>query len=757
MAHFGLKYGDIFCKFGNMKNALFILLFITISGASYAQLTVSRDTISVLENGYTLKMPWGNGINYANISNIDLNYDGRMDVVAFDRINLYGVGKFRCFVQTAALGTYTINHQYSYQFPFTVYWALCLDYDTDGKADIFCSTPAGIKVYKNTGSVLTGLQFTLEKSILYSNYPPGINLANIYAASNGVPGISDIDNDTDLDILTFSPSGNLIEFHKNLSVETYGHNDSLNKFQIANNCWGEINQTNCGIAPGQTCSPVVPKFSIPDTNRHAGSCLTCVDTDGDLDKDLIIGDLGCNITLYGHNTGSLNYAIITQTTNQYPNFPAVANTTQIAINNFPCTYYVDVDGDNRKDLVASPNANGGENYQSVWYYRNTSLTSTVNFQFVKKTLFQDEMIEVGQNSFPVIFDENGDGKKDLLVGTHGYYVPVSLRGRLTLYRNVGTNAVPAYSLITRDFAGISTQSLNGVMPTAGDIDNDGDVDIVIGTQTGQLRWLENTAGAGNPCNFSVLNPTLALGTTSSVTAPQLFDIDADGKLDLMVGLMNGKIAFYKNVGSGTPLVPSFILVSANFGSVSVLGDQNLYSIQGFASPHFFNDGTGIKLLVGSVSGNIFYYSVPSATANCNLINANVNSINEGGQSTVFYEDVNNDGKRDLFIGNGSGGLSFFSSLGPDVALKEQLNENSFIHVFPNPTAHILNIRIDKIEVESGLVILTDVLGKQVFSKKINSNFESLNVDNLASGIYILKINISSQSQNYTLTQKIIKE
>src|ERR1043166_9525734 len=358
------------------KVVITCLLALFLKG-SYAQLFVARDTITVIENGAALKMPWANGLNFSNLSNIDLNYDGRMDVVAFDRINLFGVGRFRCFIQTPIAGTYSSNPNLSYSFPQVSNWAMCVDYDGDGKEDLFCSTSAGIKVYKNTGNSIIGLQFTLYKNLLYTNYGP--SHTNLYAASNGIPGISDIDNDGDIDILTYDPAGIMIEYHKNMSVALYSHYDSLDQFQAMTMCWGDIIENNCAIAMGQTCQPVFAVKEVKDywqKSLHSGSCLTCLDSDGDGDKDILAGDIGCNIALYGHNNGTSATAQITQTTNAYPNFPITPNTVNINLNNFPCSYNLYIDGDNKKDLVASPNANGGENTQCIWYFKNASTTST---------------------------------------------------------------------------------------------------------------------------------------------------------------------------------------------------------------------------------------------------------------------------------------------------------------------------------------------------------------------------------------------
>ncbi len=750
-----------------MNRVLFIVSFFILIRNGYAQLFVARDTISVIENAYSLKMPWAGGINFSNISNIDLNLDGKKDVVAFDRINLFNIGRFRCFVNTGVMlggqTTYSANPELSYSFPATANWAIFRDYNCDGKEDLFCSTSAGIMVYKNA-STTSLLNFTLVKSLLYSDFQG--TTANLYAATNGVPGIVDIDGDGDLDVLTFSPLGSFIEYHKNLRVENGWSCDSL-VFALATNCWGKISESNCTMSLNQTCSfkplPDSQTIQTNDNSLHSGSCLTCLDSDGDGDQDLLMGDIGCSISQYAHNTGSTLTALMTDTTKLYPNFPNKGNTNQIKLNNFPCAYYVDIDGDNKNDLVATPNVTGSENTQSVWYYKNTSATSTVNFQFVKTNLFQDEMIEVGQNSFPVLFDYNADGKKDLLIGTYGYYVTNSLRAQLTLYQNIGTAAQPSYSLITRDYAGVLSYSLNNAIPTVGDIDGDGDVDILLATQSGQINWLKNLAGPGAVCNFTFLtNPFLLAVSPASMAvpaaaAPQLFDINKDGLLDLMIGGKNGKIWYYKNVG--TLSSPSFSFITNSFGNVNVQGNSNLYGLDGYASPFFYSENDGsVKLLVGSVTGQIYYYSVPSATSICNLINSTVNGFNEGGQSSAFFEDINADGKRDLFIGNASGGLSFFSSMGPDVGLKEVAEEKSkLINLFPNPAKQTINISVEKIEVKKGTVCITDILGKKLFEKVIFSNLESIDVSDLLPGIYFVKIIVSNNLQTVSLVKKLIKE
>lgn len=748
-----------------MKKYLFLVFLSLITVAFYGQLPVGRDTICVVENGYTLKMPWANGINHANFSNIDLNFDGKKDVVAFDRLNGFGTGRFRCFINTGTPGNvkYEPCLECSYYFPPIVsHWALLYDYNCDGREDIFCSTSGGIKVYKNT-SVSPILSFTLVKPLIYADINPnGVPvMANLYTSSTGLPGIGDVDNDGDLDVLTFSPAGNLVQYYRNLAMETYSTcaNDSL-LFELSDNCWGKFSEASCSVNFNQQCGAFKNAVDPASKTYDSGAALTIFDSDNDRDKDLILGDITCNTVRYLHNTGDSLNPLITDSTKLYPNFPDKNNTTQINMNKFPCAYFLDVDGDNKKDLIAAPNLSGRENTKSVWYYHNTSPTNTVNFQFVKNNFLQEDMVEVGQNSFPVLLDYDADGRKDLLIGTFGYFMDNSLMSRLTLYRNTGTLSQPAFSLITRDYAGLSTYSLNGIMPAVGDVDKDGDVDILIGTSGGHIHWLKNTAGGGNPCNFSsFITSAFSFTTANVVAAPQLFDIDLDNDLDLLIGTKNGRIAYYKNTGSGTPFVPGFSLVTNFFGGVDVKGNSSLFGLDGYAVPFFYNDNAGMKLLVGSVSGALFYYDVPADISTpCTLITAPANSFNEGVQSAPCFEDINDDGKRDLILGNAGGGLTYFSSTSTVVSVSNVSQDQlSLIKIYPNPCDGFLTVQTDSDNAEHTSVIFYDIFGSEILSTEFNSNMDTIDIRTLKAGVYFVKVTANSKKDPASCIKKIIKQ
>lgn len=744
---------------------LFLLLFALLFTTGNCQLLIGSDTITVIDNNYCLKMPWSGGINAATFSNCDVNYDGKNDLVIYDKLNGSSLGDYKCFVNVGNTGEskYKYEPTLSAKFPHTYNWALLTDYNGDGKADLFISVTGGVQVYKNVGNASMGLKFQMTYGLLYSNYNPAgpPSVSNIYAGPVGLPAISDIDNDGDLDILTFSPSGIFVEYHKNLSQELFAHSDSM-RFEMADPCWGNISESSCLVDLNQCPNRPANQHFVEKTEgtKHAGASLMAFDSDGDGDKDLIIGDISCPTIEYCYNTGTIAEANITDTTKLYPNYPNKANTTPIKFNSFPVTYYTDIDNDNVKELIATPNAFGSENAASVWLYKNTSSTSTVNFQFVKNNFLQDEMIDAGQMSRPILIDYNADGKKDLLVGGGGVYINGARRPRFYLYENIGVAAQPVFSLVTKDYANLSSV-LNGsiisVMPAPGDIDSDGDVDLLVITNANTLSWLENTAGAGNTCNFSNFKYNhFSINFPSSDAIPQLFDYDKDGKLDLLVSTKNGRVYYYRNIGTAT--VPSFTLVAGAFPNVSLKGDFFIYGLDGYGASYFYNDGAQTKLLGGCITGQVYLFDVPAtASANCTLIDSTANGILEPTYSTPWFEDVNGDGLRDLFIGNAGGGVSFYSSKSPDVGVNKLNNVSShLLSVYPNPTSNQLFIELSGANMYMKEIAVMDMMLKQVTNVHVNTSAHHMDVSQLPQGVYILQITVEQNHQLYFITKKIIK-
>ncbi|MFO0322722.1 MAG: T9SS type A sorting domain-containing protein [Bacteroidota bacterium] len=732
-----------------------IIFLVAVTFNMKAQTNVYRDTISVYESGKVLQNPWAGGINFSSFSSIDLNLDGKNDIVAFDKISSSGFGKLKPFLNVGA-SNFKYAPQYESLMPKVQDWAMFYDYNNDGKSDLFAYTVGGIKVYKNTSTIST-FGFVLVKSLLYSNYNPSgsPNIANIYSNSVGMPGIADIDGDGDLDIINFSVFGVRLEYHKNKSKELYGHADSLD-FELADDCWGDIQETSCQVYLNQCPYPKMQNKNINEKSAkvlHAGSCIMCFDRDGDMDQELILGDISCTDVFYAENGGAQTNAHISDTTVLFPNYPVKSSLNKIQINSYPCTYYLDVDNDGYKDLLASPNAvSGSENFESVWYYKNTSTTPTVSFSFQKKNFLQDGMIELGEGAYPVLFDADSDGKKDLIIGNVGYYNGATNISKLAYYKNVGSTSSPSFSLITRDYQNLSTYNLFSMAPTFGDLDNDGDKDLIIGQNNGQLAYFKNTASFGGPALF-VTAPVLNYKSidVGNVAFPQIYDINKDGLLDLIIGSVAGTVSYYQNTGSAS--VPAFNLVTNFMGAINV---KQYGSLTGYSTPYLFDNGGTTKMLVGSEIGNIYLYDNidGNLTGNYNRVDTNLFKINDGARCAPIYEDINNDGKRDLFLGNYAGGLTFFNSINNGVVGLHEFGNKTIASVFPNPSHDNIQVSINTSEVENTIIII-DVLGQEIYHQKSDNNSISIDVSSFSKGLYFLSL--QDKSLRNIFNSKIIIE
>jgi hypothetical protein len=731
--------------------------FLLFAQCLVAQTNVYRDTVPVFEAGTKLLMPWAGGINFSSFTQIDLNGDGKKDIVAYDKICGSG-GKLRAYLNVGSSGQAKYLHAFYYQnqFPAVTDWALFFDYNNDGKADVFTYTTGGIKVYKNT-TTGQNLSFVLAKPLLMSDYNPfgAPSLSNLYCNSVALPGIADIDGDGDLDILSFSVFGVKIEYHKNMSQELYGNADSL-VYDMVDDCWGDIKENNCQVDMNQCpFMKMYEEATNDNVNKvlHSGSCIMCFDRDGDGDQELIMGDISCTNVFYTDNQGSPSNAHIGDTTILYPNYPNKASTNIIKLNSFPCTFNLDVDNDGFKDLIASPNAiAGSENYQSVWYYKNASVTPTVNFVFQKKNFLQEDMIELGEGAYPVLFDADADGKKDLIVGNLGYYIGSTNKSKLAYYKNIGSASAPSFSLITKDYQNLSSYNIYSMAPTFGDLDNDGDKDLIIGDNNGQLHYFENTAAFGMPAQFNTHVAVYQNIDVGNFAYPQLFDVNKNGTLDLVIGSLNGKISYYSN--TGTVFSPNFVLQTPFLGSIDV---RQYGWTTGYSMPYMFNESGITKLIVGSEIGNMYLYdNIDGNLAGVfNRVDTTLFHINEGTRCAPFYEDITNDGKRDLFLGNYAGGLAFFNSTNINGVGIEELLKEEQVTIYPNPASEKITIVLKDNSYSELEVKCFDVLGHEIFQTNTFNKVIQMDVSKFSKGIYFIQLQSKDEKQMNLITKKII--
>lgn len=137
-------------------------------------------------------------------------------------------------------------------------------------------------------------------------------------------------------------------------------------------------------------------------------------------------------------------------------------------------------------------------------------------------------------------DVDRDGFGDVLVGHPGYGAIRPNGGRVLLFKGSasGLSATPAWSLV----GGVSDAQLGATVASAGDLNNDGFSDVILGVR-GYLSRGTRTGAAFIFLGSKAGPPTMADWTYTGLTAPGAFgasassagDINGDGLPDIVVG------------------------------------------------------------------------------------------------------------------------------------------------------------------------------------------------------------------------------
>ena len=610
-----------------------------------------------------------------------------------------------------------------------------MDYDGDGKKDLFSSRGNGIAVYRNTstGNVLTFTDIT-PGTTLQTDYS-GSNV-NLYVLARDLPALDDIDGDGDIDVLTFVTSTQ-VEFHRNLSVETFGHRDSL-IFELGDGCWGNFTESSSSntIDLGVSCKTHSTGGPVQNAPQHSGSTLLTLDLDADQDRELIIGDFQSNWLTQLTNGGSLSSAHMTA---QDPLFPSYS--FSVDLSSFPAAFFVDVNFDGNRDLIVSPNLqNNAKNLNSVWFYENTATDSTPYFDLQQTDFLQDQMIDLGEGAVPILMDYNGDSLVDLFVASYGRYDAWATFTPLhRFFRNVGNATQPVFEEDTTISGDFGMQTLpDGQSPALGDLDGDGDVDLLIGHEEGEISFFENTAGVGVSPVFAYRGSNFENIDVGNYAAPALVDLDRDGLMDLVVGEQNGNLNYFRNTGSLG--APAFTQVSDSLGKVNVSPSGTFG--QGFSVPRFFEVNGMWELMVGREAGTLLHYQ--NIDGNLGgpfaLVDTFVAYADLGIRSAPAVAELNGDGWLDLVGGNYAGGVSLWLGIDPAVGREEEvLEERIKLKVWPNPVGEVLYVELggkSRTNVEWKIL---DLFGRCLLRGEGAGKRLTINLESVSDGLYVVEV------------------
>ncbi len=275
---------------------------------------------------------------------------------------------------------------------------------------------------------------------------------------------------------------------------------------------------------------------------------------------------------------------------------------------------------------------------------------------------------------PRVIDIDTDGLKDIVCGDG--------LGWLYIYRNVGEKGAPKFST--------GTPILNSYdlscKPWVVDWDDDGKLDILVGTRSGNVWFIKNTGTSRSPnfvispgipnispkakdkeghriIKYGIINEgkePLDIGTWS---APCAYDINGDYKKDLLLGEGTYSAnSVYCYLNSGSLAHPTFIEGSRQY---LAYGEERKHLV-----PSVWKRDRIIELVVGSESGLVHHYAYPQGKGPKTgsvfqenipvmeyrgpLKDVNGNDIKKGKYSSPFMVDWDDDGRDDLVFGDLSG-------------------------------------------------------------------------------------------------------
>ena len=240
--------------------------------------------------------------------------------------------------------------------------------------------------------------------------------------------------------------------------------------------------------------------------------------------------------------------------------PANAHSTAVRGNFWK---YVDYDGDGRTDIVVGSDdwsAYGWDNaYDAdgrwikgplrgfVYLIRNTGTNDKPVYGKPSKLTAGEKPIETFGWPSPSFADFRNTGRLDLICGEF-------LDG-FTFFENVGTRTEPKYApgkRLKTPGGKPLTMDLQMIAPVALDWNRDGRIDLICGDEDGRVAFIENTgklAGDGTPVflpprYFQQEADDLKCG---ALATPVGFDWDGDGAMDILCGNSAGAIMFFKNL------------------------------------------------------------------------------------------------------------------------------------------------------------------------------------------------------------------
>lgn len=310
-------------------------------------------------------------------------------------------------------------------------------------------------------------------------------------------------------------------------------------------------------------------------------------------------------------------------------------------------------------------------------------------------------------------DIDGDGTIDVMATSFD-------DDNVVWFANNGTGTFGSANLVDNTLSAPGSLNLK-------DIDNDGDLDLVVSTAVGSgnvdvIHIFRNDLIPGGTANY--IKDAAAVTTGKNYFFNAIFeDIDGDSDFDVLATELNvtagtGHFYWYENTGSGFTEHP----ITTSVGNPSTTFFADL-------------DNDGLKDIVlssgSSGAGNdiVWFKNNGAGSFNAEL----VIDATQSNTYVMTLADFDNDVDLDIAsLSYNQDDLNWFENLRFTLGIDEVMDQN--LSIYPNPVKSILNIQGLTNSVN---VTIYDVLGKNVMNKTLNGT-STLDISTLDNGLYFLK-------------------
>jgi hypothetical protein len=309
------------------------------------------------------------------------------------------------------------------------------------------------------------------------------------------------------------------------------------------------------------------------------------------------------------------------------------------------SYFWRVSAQDAAQMVSEPSAAG------QFVYDTTALTITANMPDAVVS-FSGNHAYAGQfvGSAPVELRDFTPGTLSVVVERVGFETFV---GQVSLGENENVDLyaelVPA--MVVKNLS-VSKKGVNGrsglavsgsATPFLVDFDNDGELDMLVGDDSGQVTLFASLQVEGPGRLQFDQGISLDLPVMPGAVVPFVADWNNDGRKDLIVGLADGSVKLFTNIG--TEAAPAF-----DAGTDFRVADSTLLSVGGSAAPAVVDyDGNGAKdLLVGNGSGQVVVF-LNQGNDDAPVLAAPITLLEVGGAVVPFSTDWDADGQQELLL------------------------------------------------------------------------------------------------------------